>query len=108
MGRVVHRVLDEIADDVVELRRIGGKGARLSGNVDGDSLALRLDRRREVRDDSGEDVADVALTGIERLLPRVEPRQPQQIRDEALHPGAVTADDFEKAPRAVGLIRLVL
>ena len=41
------------------------------------------------------------------LLLRVQPRQPQQVADEALHSPGVALDDFEKLPPLLGLDGLV-
>ena len=58
-----------------------------------------LDLRRQVGEHRVEGVAQAAPGALERLLPRVEPRQPQQVLHEPLHARGVAADDLEEAAR---------
>ena len=55
------------------------------GDVDGDVLALGFDRRREVGDDAAEELLMSQGARLERLLPRIEPGEPQQVLDQPLH-----------------------
>ena len=91
----------------MQLGRIAVDLTRLGRDVDRDPLTLRLDRRGEVGNDGAEDLLDVAACSLERLLPRIEPRQPQQVLDQPLHPRRVPRDDLEKLPRVLGIGRLV-
>ena len=52
---------------------------------------------RQVGLDAAEERLDGARHALERLLTGVEPREPQQIADEPLHPQRVARDDFEKS-----------
>ena len=51
LRRVVDRVLDQVADDIVQLCRIRINRARIALDGNGHLLPLRLDRRREVGHD---------------------------------------------------------
>ena len=53
------------------------------------------------------DLLHVAARRLEQLLPRIEPREPQQVLDQPLHARRVPRDDLEELPRAVGVGRLV-
>ena len=106
-GRVVHGVLDEIADDVVQLGGIALDVPRLSDDVNGDPLILVLDRRRKIGCYRAEDLLDIAASGFEELLPRVEAREPQEILDQPLHSRRVSRDDLEELVRVFRIGRTI-
>ena len=54
---------------------------------------------RQVGDDGADNLLHFARRDVEHFLLGVEPREPQQIGDEALHAAAVARDDFQEVPR---------
>ena len=60
-------------------------------------------RPRQIGDDRLRERSRLAVRDVERLLAGVEPRQAQQILDQALHALGVTHDDREEAPAVVGI-----
>ena len=99
LGRVGGRVRDQIAQRVVQLGRIGAHASRRPARSSISTRWLRaLERRRDVGDDRLRRALRVSQRDeVERLLAGVEPRQPQQILDQPLHPLRVARDDLEKA-----------
>ena len=68
---------------------------------------LALDALGQVGPDRAKQRGDVDGVHLGGLLLRVEPRQPQQIAHQALHPSGVAIDHFEKLPPLLGFDRIV-
>ena len=51
---------------------------------------------RDVPENGVEQLLQVALSEVERLLARVEPCEPEQVADQPFHPRAVARDDLEE------------
>ena len=80
---------------------------RLSDDVNGDPLTLVLDRRRKIGCYRAEDLLDIAASGFEELLPRIEAREPQEILDQPLHSRRMSRDDLEELVRVFRIGRTI-
>jgi hypothetical protein len=84
VGRVVDGVLDQVPARCRAAWRVGDQRRR-SGDTDVDRLLLLRGDRLEVVGDAASAAVDIARHDLDRLLSRIEPRQPQQILDQPLH-----------------------
>ena len=91
----------------MQLGRIGPRLARRGRHVDDDALLFSLNRGGQVRHDRVIDLTDVTSRALERLLPRIEPSQSQQVRHQPLHSGALPPDDLDESLRVLALTGLV-
>src|SRR5690606_5713903 len=107
LRRVGRSVLHQVAQHVVQLGRVGANGRETGGYPDGDVLPTLVDGRLQVGQDAREQALDGRLGQFQRLLPRVEPRQAQQVLHQPFHAGGVPRDDLEEALRLVGAVGAV-
>ena len=61
----------------------------------------------EVVGDAAQQSIDVARHELDALLAGIQPRQPQQVLDEPLHPRRMTMDDVEEFLSRVSIVRIV-
>ena len=90
LGSVGDGIGDQVAQRVVQLGRIAADD--FGAGRDGDLDALRRSASAGTRSAATacDERAGVAVDDVERLLAGIEPRQPQQILDQPLHPLGVT------------------
>src|SRR4029434_5153247 len=72
-----------------------------------DLLTLGFSRLRDVGDYGVEQLLQITRRQIERFLPRIEPRQAQQVADQALHALAMPRDDLEELIRLLRIRTIV-
>ncbi len=101
-GRVGARVGDQVSQHVVQLRRIAGHGGRIAGDRDLEVLFAGLDGGGEVAGDRLRERAQIAARDVERFLPRLEPRESQQVLHQPLHAPRMSHDDREEPARVLG------
>ena len=93
------RIRDKISQHIVQLGGIRLCDSGAVADRDQHLLPPRLECRCKIGHHRVREPAQVARRNIERLLAGVEPREAQQVLDEALHPFGVARDDRQETLR---------